>query len=183
MKSVLIYFRTNTATTLLTSQLESRCLRRQIYIPWEKRKILERVSSSRWVRGLGLVKESQPARPRGRKEAIKRTTSGLNAGHQLTFIASWNNYMGQWQRQRAWEREREIEKEIKEIEMKEDGCSGGILHWGKAWPDHSWEKGQAIKTDDFLLESDYPLEAQREPYKSLLIKTGQFIDGLMSLGH
>lgn len=45
------------------------------------------------------------------------------------------------------------------------------------------EKGQAIKTDDFLLESDYPLEAQGEPYKSLLIKTGPFIDGLMSLGH
>lgn len=28
-----------------------------------------------------------------------------------------------------------------------------------------------------------PPEAQGEPYKSLLIKTGQFIDGLMSLGH
>lgn len=47
------------------------------------------------------------------------------------------------------------------------------------------KRGQTIKTDDFLLllESDYPLEAQREPYKSLLIKTGPFIDGLMSLGH
>lgn len=91
MKSVklnLIYFRTYSATTLLSSQLESRCLRRQIYIPWEKRKILERVSSSRWVRGLGLVKESQPAGLRGRKEAIKRTTSGLCAGHHLTFITS-----------------------------------------------------------------------------------------------
>lgn len=44
-------------------------------------------------------------------------------------------------------------------------------------------RGKAIRADNFLLESDYPLEAQGEPYKSLLIKTGQFIDGLMSLGY
>lgn len=38
-------------------------------------------------------------------------------------------------------------------------------------------------TDDFLLQSDYTLEAPGEPNKSLLIKSGQFIDDLMSLGH
>lgn len=58
------------------------------YPSGEKGRPLERVGSSRWVRGLGLVKEPQPARPRGRKEAIKRPTSGLRAGQQLTFIAS-----------------------------------------------------------------------------------------------
>lgn len=67
--------------------------------------------------------------------------------------------------------------------MEVDEWCDCMLDWGKAWPDHRWEKGQAIKTDDFLLESDYPLEAKGEPYKSLLIKTGPFIDGLMSLGH
>lgn len=62
---------------------------------------------------------------------------------------------------------------------------GGTVHWTGTRPDRTTaeKRGQAIKTDDFLLESDYPLEAQGEPYKSLLIKTGPFIDGLMSLGH
>lgn len=69
------------------------------------------------------------------------------------------------------------------MEMEGGGWRGCILDRGKTWPDHHRQKGQPIMTDDFLLESDYPLEAQGEPYKSLLIKTGQFIDGLMSLGH
>lgn len=50
-------------------KLQPWCLVRQICSPWEKKKILERASGSQWVRG--IVKESQPARPRGRKEAIK----------------------------------------------------------------------------------------------------------------
>lgn len=64
---------------------KSLCLRGQRDKPWEARRTLVRVQSSRWVRGLGLVKEPQPARPRGRKEAIKRPTSCLSTGNQLTL--------------------------------------------------------------------------------------------------
>lgn len=106
-------------------QLESRCLRKQRVIPLETRKTLERVSNSR---GLGLVKKPQPARPRGRKEAIKRPASGLSAGYQLTFIMSWNNYMQGW-----WQRQREMEKEI-EIEMEVDGWCDAGLGLGLAGP-------------------------------------------------
>lgn len=65
------------------------------------------------------------------------------------------------------------------LDKGEDGWRGCAL----AWPDHRWRKRQAIKTDDFLQGSDCPLGARGEPHKSLLIKSGQFIDGLMSLGH
>lgn len=88
-------------------QLEPRCLRRQRDMPWERRKTLERVSSSRWVRGLGLVKEPQPARPKGRKEAIKRPESGLSAGHRRTFIVSWTRCTGDGKRQRKTMSERQ----------------------------------------------------------------------------
>lgn len=84
--------------------------------------------------------------------------------------------MGQWQRLR------EIEDKIKLTWMK---MACVAICWievrsGRATVE---KRGKAIRRDDFLLESDYTLEAQGEPYKSLLIKTGQFIDGLMSLGY
>lgn len=72
---------------------------------------------------------------------------------------------------------------MNKIEMKQHGQQSCVVNWGKAWTDHRREKRQAIKTDGFLLEADYRLEAQGEPYKSLLIRAEQFIYDLMSLGH
>lgn len=53
------------------------CHRRQRDMPRE--------SSSQWV---PLIKDLQPAGSSGRKKVIKRPTSGLSTGHQLTFIMS-----------------------------------------------------------------------------------------------
>lgn len=137
-----------------------------------------RVGSSRWVRGLGLIKEPQPARPRGEKEA--RATSGLSVGHRLTFISccETTKCLGdgsekEWKSDAKWE---------EEIGMEIDGWCDCM--WpGLVGPPLRKGTSDSINTDDFLLESDYPLEAEGEPYKSFLIKTGPFIDSLMSLGH
>lgn len=105
----------------------------------------------------GLVKK-RPAprsRPGGRerKGAIKSRRIANPAGHQLTFIMSES---GQTPGSRREKKQRERGR----------GGGGRVCGGGGASARTTAEKkGPAIKTDDFLLHSDYPPEAELEPYK------------------
>lgn len=129
------------------------CLRRQKDIPWEKRKTLEGVSSSRWVRGLGLVKDPQPARPRGRKEAIKRPASGLSAGHYLIFIVM-NNYVHSRAMAKT-ENEREREKERKKLRWR---LMGGVTV--------CWKRGRLSRQTTSYWSLIIPWRPRENPIKA-----------------
>lgn len=63
---------------------------------------------------------------------------------------------------------------------------GGVaVHWTGVRPGRTTaeERARLSRQTTSYWGLIVPPGAQGEPYKSLLIKSGQFIDGLMSLGH
>ena len=68
--------------------------------------------------------------------------------------------------------------------MEVDGWCDCMLYWGYRPGRTTAEKrGRLSRQTTSYWSLIIPWRPKGEPYKSLLIKTGPFMDGLMSLGH
>lgn len=144
---------------------------------WGRRKTLERVSSSRWVRGPGAHKIAATSEEGG---GGRRQLKELQVA--WTLCTSWLSFCCDMSRCRGGGKRSERKKWGIAVQL----ISAVTPLWIEARPGQTTTEKGADYQDRRLPTTTAvwlsPRGPEREAYKSLLIKTRPFIDGLMSLG-